>query len=184
MPKDKFDTIIFPEFALPPIEILLAAKDYGKIYFAAPKSSLVEPFKTSAQTFDLEENFSVVELEISPRLKQELKRRTPQAQLDAKKFQVAQTALKLAEVAKKFNTLPPQEQNRCLDDYIAEVVRAEKILNEIFPALHSDTIKLNFNVFKEFLIDLRIYEKPALKQLAVADLNRQIGILMQDLNRL
>lgn len=34
--------------------------------------------------------------------------------------------------------------------------RAEKILAEIFPALIGDTIKFDFNLLKEFLIDLRL----------------------------
>lgn len=175
--------MIFSEQTLPPLEVLLAAKDYGKVFFAASKASLPD-FWTTAQTFDLEQNFSIVELELSPSLKAELRRRSPQGQLDDKKSQIKQTVLKVRDIAKKFNELTPQEQNACLDEYIAEVTRAEKVLNEIFLDLHSDTIKLNFNVFKEFLIDFRLYDDWQLKSRAAADLNRQIGILMQDLNTL
>ena len=64
----------------------------------------------------------------------------------------------------------------------AEIIRAEKILNEIFLDLHSDTIKLNFNMIKEFLIDFRLYDDWQLKSRAAADLNRQIDVLIQDLN--
>ena len=131
-PENKFGSVIFSEQKLPPIELLFAARDYGKVFFAAPKSSLPDFWTTAAQTFDLEQNFSVVELELSPTFKQELRRRSPQGQLDDKKAQIKQTVLKVHEVAKKFNTLPPQEKNACLDEYIAEVTRAEKLLNEIY----------------------------------------------------
>lgn len=164
--------------------MLLAPKDFGQIYFVAPKSSLPDYLTPSAQTFDLDKNFSVIEIELSPTLKRELLRRTPQGQLEDKKTQIKQTVYKVQDVAKKFNALPPQDKNRCLDEYIADLTRTEKILNEIFPQLHSDTIKLNFNTFKEFLIDVRLYTDWQLKNRAVEDLNRQTQILMQDLNNL
>lgn len=90
----------------------------------------------------------------------------------------------MQEVFERFNELSPQDKNRCLDDYIAELTRTEKILNEIFPQLHSDTIKLNFNMFKEFLIDVRLYIDLQLQIRAVEDLNRQIQILLQAFNNL
>lgn len=176
--------MIFSEQKLPPLELLLAARDYGKVFFAAPKSSLPDFWTNAAQIFDLEQNFSVVELELSPAFKQELRRHSPQGQLDDKKAQIRQTFLKVRDVAKKLNELPPQEKNSFLDEYIAEVTRAEKLLNEIFIAVHSDTIKLNFNMFKEFLIDFRLYDDWQLKSRAAEDLNRQIGVLEQDLNTL
>lgn len=176
--------MIFSEQKLPPIELLLAARDYGKVFFVALKSAIPDFWTNAAQIFDLEQNFSVVELELSPTFKQELRRRSPQGQLDDKKAQIRQTVLKVHEVAKKFNELPQQEKNACLDEYIAEVTRAEKLLNEIFIEVHSDTIKLNFNMFKEFLIDFRLYEDWQLKSRAAEDLNRQIGVLEQDLNTL
>ena len=184
IPENKFGSVIFSEQPLPPIELLLAARDYGKVFFAAPKSALPDFWTTAAQTFDLERNFSVVELELSPTFKQELRRRSPQGQIDDKKAQIRQTFLKVRDVAKKLNELPPQEKNACLDEYIAEVTRAEKLLNEIFIAVHSDTIKLNFNMFKEFLIDFRLYDDWQLKSRAAEDLNRQIGVLEQDLDTL
>lgn len=184
VPENKFDSIIFSEQVLPPIEILLAAKDYGKIYFIAPKSNLPNFLNTTAQIFDLEQNFSVVELELVPPLKKEFRRHSPQGQLDAKKAQIRQTVFKVHEVAKKFNELPLQDKNAYLDEYITEVMRTEKILSEIFPELHSDTIKLNFNMFKEFLIDFRLYDDWQLKGRAAEELNQQIGILEQDLKSL
>lgn len=164
--------------------MLLAVKDFGAIYFAAPKSSLPDYLTTPAQTFDLDKNFSVIEIELSPTLKRELQSRTPQGQLEDKKNQIRQTVYKVQEVFGRFNELSPQDKNTCLDEYIAELTRTEKILNEIFPQLHSDTIKLNFNMFKEFLIDVRLYTDWQLKNRAVEDLNRQIQILLQDLNNL
>lgn len=161
---------------------MLAAKDYGKIYFVAPKSSLPDFWAASAQTFDWDKNFSLIELELSPLLERELLRRSPQGQLDDKKNQIRQTVFKLQSVAKKFNELPPQERNACLDEYIAELTRAEKILNDIFLELHSDTIKLNFNMLKEFLIDFRLYDDWRLKNRAAEDLNKQFAVLAQDLN--
>ena len=169
---------------MPPLEVMLALKDYGKIFFAAPKSIVPDFLSTSAQTFDLNENFSVVEVELSPQLRRELYRRTPQGLLDDKKNQIRQTASKLRDVAEKFKTLPPQDKNACLDEYIAELTHAEKILNEIFPELHSDKIKLNFSMLKEFMIDLRLYDDLQLKSRAAEDLNRQIKIFMRDLNAL
>jgi len=183
-PENKFGSVIFSEQKLPPLELLFAARDYGKVFFAAPKSALPDFWTTAAQIFDLEGNFSVVELELSPAFKQELRRHSPQGQLDDKKAQIRQTFLKVRDVAKKLNELPPQEKNSFLDEYIAEVTRAEKLLNEIFIAVHSDTIKLNFNMFKEFLIDFRLYDDWQLKSRAAEDLNRQIGVLEQDLNTL
>lgn len=184
IPTNTFDTIIFAEPKIPSLEVLLAVKDFGQIYFAAPKSSLPDYLTTPAQMFDLDKNFSVIELELSPTFKQELLRHTPQGQLEDNKDQIKQTVYKMKDVAKKFNTLSPQDKNACLDEYIAELTRTEKILNEIFPQLHSDTIKLNFNMFKEFLIDVRLYTDWQLKNRAVEDLNRQTQILLQDLNNL
>lgn len=184
IPENKFGSVIFSEQTLPSIELLFAARDYGKVFFTAPKSSLPDFWTDAAQTFDLEQNFSIVELELSPTFKRELRRRSPQGQIDDKKAQIKQTFLKIRDVAKKINELPQQEKNACLDEYIAEVTRAEKLLNEIFIAVHSDTIKLNFNMFKEFLIDFRLYDDWQLKSRAAEDLNRQIGVLEQDLDTL
>ena len=162
----------------------LSRKYKSKIYFIASPSKL-KAFPTKCdRTFSLTEDFLIVELELSPTLKRELRRRSPQNQLDAKKNQIRQTLYKLNSVAQKFGTLPPQARKNLLDEYISELVLAEKILNEIFPEIHSDTLKLNLNMFKEFLIDLRLYEDLRMKQLTVEDLNRQIKILAQDLETL
>ena len=180
--ENKFATIIFPERKIPPAEILLAAKDWGKIYFIAPSGSLPDFLKPQARAFVFEQNFSLFELEISPNLKQELRRHSAQGQLELKKLQIKEVVAAISHVSKKFNALPPQERNACLDEYIAKVSRVEKILNEIFPDVHSDTIKQNFNMFKEFLIDVRLYDDWQLKKIAVEDLNNQYKILAQDLN--
>lgn len=184
LPQNKFDTVIFSEPVTPPLEVLLAAKDFGKIYFTAPPSNVENLLKTYVRQFDIEKNFALIELEMVPPLKRELRRRTPQAQLDAKKYAIIQVIAKFPDVIEKFNVLPQHKQNAFLDEYIAELTHAEKILNEIYPELHSDTLKLNFNMFKEFLIDIRLYDEPQIKQLAIDDLNRQLQILAQDLNSL
>ncbi len=162
----------------------MAAENFGQVYFLAPPPSLPDYLKPHVQTFDPDKNFSIVEVEVSPTLKQELIRRSPRGQLEDKKNSIRRTVSKVQEVAKKFNELPPQDRNRHLDEYIAELTRAERLLNEIYPQLHSDTIKVNFNMFKEFLIDFRLYEDWQLKKHAAEDLSRQIQILAQDLNSL
>lgn len=63
LPENKFDTIIFSEQKVPPLEVLLAVNDSGAIYFAAPKSSLPDYLTPSAQAFDLDKNFSVIEID-------------------------------------------------------------------------------------------------------------------------
>ncbi len=169
---------------MPPPEVLFAAKDYGKVYFVAPPSIVENFLKAHTRQFALEKNFALLELEVSPGFKRELRRRTPQGQLDEKKSAVIQVIMKLPEVMKKFNAVPWQMKNACLDEYIAEIARAEKILAEIFPELHSNTIKLNLNMFKEFLMDIRLYNDPQLKMRAIDDFNRHVNILVQDLNHL
>ena len=176
---DKFASVIFPELRIPPPEILLAAEDYGKVYFVAPKPMLPDIFKPFATSFDLEQNVSLFELEISPNLKQELRRYTPRGQLDAQKSELIKVVERMPAVLKKFNALSGKKKNPYLDEYIAEVTRAETVLAEIFPLLHSDTIKFNFNLFKEFLIDFRLYDTAQLKKIALEDLNRQYEILLQ-----
>ncbi|MBQ6005726.1 MAG: hypothetical protein IJT57_02435 [Selenomonadaceae bacterium] len=164
LPENKFDTIIFPKH--PPLEILLAVKDYGKIYFTATK--LEESLKSHVNILPLTKQSALIELEISPQLRQKIRRRTPQGQLDERISEIKQLVEKLPAVLKK--------KNSRLDEYIAEVVRAEKVLAEIFPMLYSETIKFNFNVLKEFLIDLRLGNG------SVARVNRQYEILLKDLS--
>ena len=57
-------------------------------------------------------------------------------------------------------------------------------MTEIFPELHSDTLKQNFNMFKEFLIDVRLYDDLQMKKHAVANLNAQVQVLLSDLKNL
>ena len=68
-----------------------------------------------------------------------------------------------------------QEKISALDKYIAELATAEKVLNEIFINLHSDTVKQNFNMLKEFLIDFRLFKNGG--QRAV----QQHNILVEDM---
>lgn len=143
LPANKFDTIIAPPS--PPDDILLAVKDFGKVYFIT--SDVEEILKPSTKIFPLTKSLALFEAEISPLLRQEIYGRSPQGQFDKKFSAIKQVVDKLPEVFKNKSGL---------DEYIAEVVRAEKLLTEIFPELHSDTIKFNFNLFKESLIDLRL----------------------------
>ena len=170
LPENKFDTIIFP--TTPPTEILLAVRDYGKIYFTAQPWRLEEFLKSQAQIFSLTQEVALFELEVTPQFRQAIYKRSSQAQLDDKKSAITQVVEKLPAVMKKFN---PRKKLSYLDEYIAEVTRAENILAEIYPSLHSDTIKFNFNVLKEFLIDLRLGNG------STARVNRQYEILAQDL---
>lgn len=170
LPENTFDTIIFQ--TTPPPEVLLAVKDYGKIYFTAQPWRLEEFLKSQAQLFPLTQEVALFELEVSPQFRQEIYKRSPQAQLDDKKSAITQVVEKLPAIMKKLNS---RKKLSYLDEYIAEVTRAEKILAEIYPALHSDTIKFNFNVLKEFLIDLRLGNG------STARVNRQYEILAQDL---
>ena len=173
LPENKFDTIIFP--STPPPEVLSAVKDYGRIYFIAQPWKVEEFLKNAAQVFTMTEAVSLFELEVSPQFRPELRKRTPQGQLNEKLSAISQTVAKVPAVIKKFNTLPTRRKTAYLDEYIAEVARAEKVLAEIFPALPSDSVKFNFNRLKEFLIDLRLGNG------STARVNRQYEILEKEL---
>jgi len=173
LPENKFDTIIFP--STPPPEVLSAVKDYGRIYFIAQPWKVEELLKNAAQIFPMTEAIALFELEVTPQFRQELRKRTPQGRLDEKLSAISQTVAKVPAVLKKFNTLPHKRKTAYLDEYIAEVARAEKVLAEIFPALPSDSVKFNFNALKEFLIDLRLGSG------STARVNRQYEILEKEL---
>ena len=177
LPENKFDTIILSGRQIPSLEMLLTLKDYGKIYFTALNSSIEEPLKSLSKIFPLTAELSLLELEISPHFKVEIKRRTPQGIFEEKKAEIIQVVSTLPDVIEKFRTLPRKKRNAVLDKYIAEFSRAEKILAEIFPELHSDTIKFNFNVLKETLIDLRLDNG------SLAHVDRQYEILTKDFNQ-
>ena len=165
LPENRFDTIIFPQ-AAPPPEVFLAVKAHGKIYFAA--QDLEEMLRAQATAFPLTKNVSLFEVDVSTQLRHEFYSRTPQGQLDAQKSEIAQIVAELPVMLKK--------RNSHLDEYIAEIIHAEKMLAEIFPLLNSDTIKFNFNLLKEFLVDLRLGNG------SIARVNRQYEIFVQDLS--
>ena len=175
LPEKFFDTIIFQEPQNLKISVLLSLKDYGKIYFAAQISEVSELLTRHARAFPLTEKIVLFEVEVSPQFREKLYRHTPQGKLDEKKSAIIQTVEKLPAVMKKFSS---HKKAHVLDEYISEVVRAEKILAEIFPALPSINVKFNFNVLKEFLIDLRLGNGSA------ARVNRQYEILSKDLSNL
>lgn len=178
--ENRFDTVIFFAQRKPPIELLLAVKDWGKIYFLAPPNGAEEILTSRAKIFSLTEQAALFELELSPQLRREFRARTPAGQLAEKKSEITHVLEALPDAMKKYNTLTRKKKISCLDEYIAEVVRAERVLAEIFPMLHSDTIKLNFNMLKEFLIDLRLADDDKSKRLAVARMDQQYEILLHD----
>ena len=176
LPENRFDTVIFFAQNTPPIELLLAVKDFGSIYLIAPSATSDGLLRTYAKIFPLTEQAALFELTVSPQVRQEIRRRTPQGQFDEKFSAINQVVAKLPDVLKKFDALSRKKKNSHLDEYITEVIRAEKILSEIFPMLASDTIKFNFNLLKEFLIDLRLGNG------AIARVRRQHEILLHELS--
>ena len=172
LPENKFDTIIFSERKTPPPEILLAVKDFGKIYFSAQMPELDEFFKAQNKIFVLNKNLALFETEISPPFRKEIFNHTPQGKLHSQKIFIGKVIDKFSYV-KNFSQL---------DEYISEIKRAEKILAEIFPTLHSATIKFNLNLFKEFLIDTRLAPDSDAKKIAAVRATNQHKILIRDWN--
>ncbi len=181
LPEKKFDTLIFLEQRAPSPDVFFALKDFGCVYFVAPIQSLQGFLREQAKIFPLTEQAALFELEISPPIRRELQLRTPQGQFDEKFSAVNQIIDKLPDVMKKFSALPRKKKNPCLDEYIAELIRAEKTLAKIFPMLHSDMIKFNFNLLKEFLIDLRLADDKQ-KKFFVNRVVRQHEILAKELS--
>ena len=181
LPEKKFDTLIFLEQRAPSLNVLFALKDFGCVYFVAPIQSLQGFLRDRVKIFPLSNQAALFELEISPPIRRELRLHTPQGQFDEKFSAVNQVIDKLPDVMKKFNSASRKKKNPCLDEYIAELIRAEKILAEIFPMLHSDTIKFNFNLLKEFLIDMRLADDKQ-KKFFVDRVSRQHEILTQELS--
>ena len=182
LPENKFDTVISIGF-LPTAEVFLSAVNFGKIYFAASPDRLPDSLRPTTKTFTLTEKAALFEVELTPALRREIFRRTPQGQLDAQKFFIKQTVANFLPTAKKFNVSTSRaDKNFLLDKYIAELTRAEKVLAEIFPSLHTDTVKFNFNLFKEFLLDVRLVPDANAQKISSARAVKQHEILTQDLN--
>ena len=183
LPAKKFDTIIFTEHKTPSSEIFLSAKDDGKIYFVERTTELEDFLLPSTKIFSLTETAALFETEMTPLLRQEIFLKTPQAQLEVQTLVVKKTVAKFLSLAKKINTLTMRADRMILlDDYLAEVTRAEKILAEIFPELRSDTVKFNFNLFKEFLLDVRLVPDANSQRISAARAVRQHEILTRDLS--
>ena len=181
-PENKFDTVI--SFALPTAEIFLSARDLGKIYFFASPDKLPDILRSTTKTFTLTDKAALFEVELTPALRREIFRASPQGQLEAQKFFVRQTVANFPATAKKINASSPSEKTFLLDKYIAELSRAEKVLAEIFPSLRSDTVKFNFNLFKEFLLDVRLVPDANAQKISSARAVRQHEILTRDLNNI
>ena len=75
---------------------------------------------------------------------------------------------------------PTTEKTLLPDKYIAELTHAEKVLAEIFPSLRSDTVKFNFNMFKEFLLDVRFVPDANTQKISSTRAVRQHEILTRD----
>lgn len=183
LPENKFDTIISLEFT-PTAEIFLSARDGGKIYFPAPPDKISDMLRPTTKTFALTEKAALFETELTPELRREIFRVTPQGRLEAQKFFVKQTVANFPATAKKFNSSTRAAKNLLLDKYLAELTRAEKVLAEIFPSLRSDTIKFNFNLFKEHLLDVRLVPDANSQKISSRRAVRQHEILTQDLNNI
>lgn len=185
LPAKKFDTIIFTEHKTPSAEIFLSARDGGKIYFATRTAQLEDYLLPSTKIFSLTKTAALFETEMTPALRQEIFLKTPQAELEVQTLVVKRTVAKFLSLAEKINTLTMRyDRMILLDEYIAEVTHAEKILAEIFPSLRSDTVKYNFNLFKEFLLDVRLVPDENSQKISAARAVRQHEILTQDLSNL
>lgn len=154
--ENKFSTVILSRPLLQ-VEMFLSVKDFGKLFFAANRSGVPPIIQDNARLYNFEGGYTLFEMTITPELKNFLRSQTPQGQLAQKKFAVKQVVEKFPAVLDKTTSLSGNEKNFVLDRYIAELGTAEKVLNEIFIHLHSDTIKQNFNMLKEFLIDYRLF---------------------------
>ena len=82
--ENKFSTIILSQPLLSP-EIFLAVKDFGKLFFAATKNSCPDFLKNSSQIFEIENNFAVFEVTVTPELKNIFILGTAEGQLAQKK---------------------------------------------------------------------------------------------------
>ena len=155
LPENKFDAIILDRPLLEN-EFLLAAKDFGKIFFTATNNSLPEIFQKNLQIFELVEGFYLFELTATPELKKFLHSQTFEGQLAARKNFIQATVKKLPAIFEKISSLSVDEKNLLLDNFISEISAAEIILSDIFKYLYSDSAKQNLNLLKEFLIDYRL----------------------------
>lgn len=156
LPENKFETIIFSGSFPPPSEIILAAKNFGKIYFFCNEKIVPEEIRADSEIFTVAESFALFELTATSRLKKIISERTEEGILAKKKSEIAKIIYQIPKISAKLNSLHGEEKTAAVDEFIGELVRIEKILAEIFPYLRSDTVKFNLNLLKEFLIDFRL----------------------------
>lgn len=180
-PENKFNTIIFSKNSPPPPEIILAAKNAGKIYFFCEEKKVPDEIKSHSEIFNFERDFSLFELTATAELKEIIFSRTTQGIIDAKKEKIVDVISKVSEVVENINSLDGKEKFFHLDELIRELTAAEKNLAEIFPNLSSDTIKINFNMLKEFFIDFRLRQNSPLKKISAEKIMRQYKILIEDM---
>ncbi|MCR5833699.1 MAG: hypothetical protein K6G55_03515 [Selenomonadaceae bacterium] len=156
LPENKFDSVVFTEKVLPPPEVFLSVKDYGRIYFIAEESTPIDEIKSNAIIYNVENDTALVETEMTPQLREKFYLRTPQGQLNEKISAIRQLVNQVPIILRQYKSSTGKNKKSLLDKYIAELIRAEKVLAEIFPMLRDADIKFNFNLLKEFLIDLRL----------------------------
>ena len=174
LPENKFSTIILSRPLLQ-VEMFLSVQNFGKLFFAANRSGVPPIIQENSQLYNFEGDYAVFEVTVTQELKNFLRTLTPQGQLAQKKTSIAETVKKFPALVKDFDTLTMQEKISVLDKYISELAEAEKVLNEIFINLHSDTVKQNFNMLKEFLIDFRLFKNDGARAV------KQHKILVEDM---
>lgn len=184
LPENKFSAVIFSEMTPPPAEIILAAKNFGYIYFLCNVGNVSEEIKTHSQIFEFENNFALFELQATIELKKIISGSTELGAVAEKKSEIRKIIKELPARAKKYNSLTGAEKLKCIDELIADLVRAEKMLSEIFPHLISDTVKFNLNMLKEFFIDFRLrVNDPKLQKISSGRIDEQYKILAKDMNQ-
>ena len=183
LPKNEFETIIFSEISPPPPEIILAAKNFGKIYFVCNEKAISEEMKANSKIFVTDENFSLFELSATKSFKRIIVSRTEEGILAEKKSQIARIIFQVPAISTKISSLVGEEKVAQTDALISALVRAEKILAEIFPQLRSDTVKFNVNLLKEFLIDFRLRIHSSAWKISASKFAEQYKILIDDMQK-
>ena len=181
LPENKFNTVIFSEQTQPPDEIILTAKNFGKIYFFSDIKNVSAEIKSNSEIFNFEGDFSLFELTATSELKENIFSRTAQGIIDAKKENIVEVISKIFDTVENIKSFRDKKKIRYLDELIKDLTAAEKNLAEIFPNLSSDTIKINLNMLKEFFIDFRLRQNSPLQKVSAEKITRQYKILIDDM---
>ena len=181
LPENKFNTIIFSEQFPPPPEIILTAKNVGKIYFLCDEKNVSDEIKSHSEIFHFEGDISLFELTATTELKESIFTKTEQGIIDAKKEKIVDVISNVADIVENINSFKTSKKNRYLDELIKNLTEAEKNLAEIFPYLSSDTLKINLNMLKEFFIDFRLRQNSPLQKISAEKITRQYKVLIDDM---